>query len=160
MDQNDIQILYDYVVHGLLFQHMLTGADKKSTYGLVFKKEAHVNLNSGNAYSQEPQKSPKSETSTKSSDRHMSSSFVSSNSSTSYNSVAGGIENIHLLDGNTKISPDEIEFVPTKYHMLIYKLEMSYIVLFINGKRQKCKKSVIFEKNTILAFFFLQKTYH
>jgi len=43
--QKHIQIFYDYVRNDLLSSHFLSGADKQSTFGIIYKRDSHIHLN-------------------------------------------------------------------------------------------------------------------
>jgi len=126
IDQVHVQLFYDYLLNELLSQHFLSGLDKQSTYGVIFKKESHINLDTNDDG--------------RSRFRNSTLSLFNAGqgiSSSKTNSLSGGnqsddrdTDSFMTASSTTVEAKDE---VTKKYHMLIYKSEQSYLTLLIDG---------------------------
>lgn len=122
IEQNNIQIFYDYLVNDLLAKHFLTGADKQSTFGVICKRESHITLiddtqpNQSQIFAKMPNHAETMNTSASNSNDADNTSFMTASSTT--------IEDNQAVEDNTS----------KKFHMLIYKAEQTYLTLLIPGK--------------------------
>ncbi|OXA56758.1 vacuolar fusion protein CCZ1 homolog [Folsomia candida] len=118
VDQSHIQLLYDYLVNDLLSQHFLSGVDKQSTFGVIMKRESHLTLGSSSSSTLTQFQPPGSITNSRSQSLNASQSEDDDNASFITASSS------HTINGQKMSS---------KFHMLIYKAEQTYLTILIPG---------------------------
>lgn len=140
IEQNNIQIFYDYLVNDLLAKHFLTGADKQSTFGMICKRESHISLLQDTHVSHLHSFSGLYNNQT-----NALNTSVISNSNEEHDDT----DNPSSCQTNSTTSTIDVKFkeknVYAKFHMLIYKAEQTYLTLLIPG--MKCH--ILFYKKKV-----------
>jgi len=130
IEQNNIQIFYDYLVNDLLSKHFLTGVDKQSTFGVICKRESHITL------MQDDNHATRSTSFSSLYSCHPTTNSTAMNTSVISNS--NDVDNASFMTASTTtINGKDGDAVSTtaykKFHMLIYKAEQTYLTLLIPG---------------------------
>lgn len=145
IEQNNIQMFYDYLVNDLLAKHFLTGADKQSTFGMICKRESHITLlQDGHIYDS------------------------SCPAMCNNNSDAGNIcvlsdstetEKVSCMSSSSTTTIDENgkerNNMYRKFHMLIYKAEQTYLTLLIPGMLPILYIGLFYGQMQIISYYFI-----
>jgi hypothetical protein len=131
IDQIHIQLFYDYLLNELLSQHFLSGADKQSTFGMIFKRESHLMLDPEDSSDSRIRSSSLSLFGTSNNQGVNSSNSKGSNSNYSEDRDN---ESFMTASSTTVEGREDAEGSSRRYHMLIYKAEQSYLTILIPGR--------------------------
>ncbi|ODM98459.1 Vacuolar fusion protein CCZ1 [Orchesella cincta] len=135
IEQNNIQIFYDYLVNDLLSKHFLAGVDKQSTFGVICKRESHITLlqeehsrrsmSFSSLYSNHPTNSTVMNTSVISNSNDAdNASFMTASTTT--------------INGKDEVPANEYK----KFHMLIYKAEQTYLTLLVPDTEELVRETI------------------
>jgi len=137
IEQNNIQIFYDYLVNDLLSKHFLAGVDKQSTFGVICKRESQIAL-------LQDDHSSRAMSFTSLYSNHPTTNSTAMNTSV-ISSSNNDADNASFMTASTNTINGKDD-VPTntykKFHMLIYKAEQTYLTLLVPDTEDLARDTV------------------